>query len=125
MNEPLINPWIFYWIDVVDKLSGFLFCISILCIAGVLWYLIQWFDRVIIKELEDREHSLKKGIFCICLLSVSLLFGVFIPSKETMYKMLIASQVTPHNLQVSQEVANDLLDNIEGRAVKLIQEVKK
>lgn len=124
MNEPLINPWIFYWIDVVDNLVPYLDKCAFVSLMGALWYAVSAFDYWITLK-DGLQHLLKKCLFCGIFLIISLLLGVFIPSKETMYKMLIASQVTPHNLQVTQEVANDLLDNIEERAIKLIQEVKK
>lgn len=118
MNEPLINPWIFWMIDVLHALNDLgeiVWTLSIL-VLGVLYAL---------KKVTERDNYKTAFTVLTTVMIISALTFIVIPTKEGMYKMLIASQVTPHNLQVSQEVANDLLDNIEERAVKLIQEAKK
>lgn len=122
MNEPLINPWIFYWIDVIEN-AGCIFALFLFMSGFGSYYYYREASDAYREEKKERYEG--KCIKCIIITLIMALLLVLIPSKETMYKMLIASQVTPHNLQVSQEVADDLLDNIEERAVKLIQEVKK
>lgn len=42
-----------------------------------------------------------------------------------MYKMLIAKQVTPHNLQVTGETVDKALDKLAEKIINVTQEVKK
>lgn len=124
MYEPIIDPMIFYWMDILGKLPilpTLLLIPTILCcvVAGISYN----------EYREDQSSMYKWGkilsIFMVVLLFISIPVAFFTPSKETMYKMLIAKQVTPHTLQVTGETAEVIVDKISDKLINIIQEVKK
>lgn len=121
MYEPIIDPMIFYWIDLVSKLP------AIVCLTGLaamvfgtftLFSYKDWRD----KDEQDTDHKIMKGLTKITtiLFCIAALLGFFLPNENTIYKMWIAKQVTPHNLQVTGETIDKVIEKI----IKVSQEVK-
>lgn len=54
----------------------------------------------------------------LCLLAIA------IPSKDTMYKMLIASHTTPENIEKIIKLADSLKDEIKDDIKEIIKETK-
>lgn len=106
----VINMWWFYLIDVLDKFGGFAMFVSI---AGAFVLAIAPFiasDAMLSKE--DGKafwKSYKKGIIAWV---VSVLALVAIPSKDTMYAMLVAQNVTYENVELAGNVVTDVVDYI-------------
>lgn len=124
MYEPIIDPMIFYWMDVLSNIKSlpyFLFILLVIFSGGAC---VTYTDYC--KEQPPVHRVAKRIAICLlilCPISASLSF--FIPSKDTMYKMLIAKQVTPHTLQVTGETAEVIVDKISDKLINVIQEVKK
>lgn len=124
MYEPIIDPMIFYWMDVLSNIKSlpyFLFILLVIFSGGAC---VTYTDYC--KEQSPVHRVAKRIAICLlilCPISASLSF--FIPSKDTMYKMLIAKQVTPHTLQVTGETAEVIVDKISDKLINVIQEVKK
>ena len=126
--EPIINPLWFYLIDVVDKIN--LICIIMLVIALIVLSAISICvvsDMVgdIIEEDEKQAYfkyikiSLKVIIPCIIITS-------FTPSSDTIYKMIIADNITPHNIEVVGDTIEGGIDYIFEKINSLtLDEVEK
>ena len=108
---PIINPWLFYLVDCLDGLK-------MLCILAVpLLVIVIGFLTATIDDLwSDQEKEKKSAIRTrkiVILFSILILVVIpFIPSKETCYKMLIASQITDTNIQKAEDVINNSVDYI-------------
>lgn len=119
MYEPIIDPMVFYWMDLVGKLPGITF-MSFMIFATCT--VCSYGSRRGKKEQDEEHKALKRLtkistiIFCIVALLTFLL-----PSESALYKMLIAKQVTPHNLQVTGETVDKLAEKI----IEMNKEVKK
>ncbi|MFR7590240.1 MAG: hypothetical protein ACLUVC_02260 [Longibaculum sp.] len=96
----IINPWIFYWINILDNIS--IFCIIAALISVC----------IIIVDIIERYESRKICIICGIVLTICTLFIIFIPSKETMYAMLIADNVTYENVDYATNAIKDGVDYI-------------
>lgn len=135
MYEPIIDPMIFYWMDVLSKVQtlpiplAFLSLISV-CVAGMAY--IEYSDE------QNIVYKVGKRLSCVFILLflISLPLSFFIPDKDTMYKMLIAKQVTPTQHSSNRETAEKLIDTIgekldkvadkaTDKVVRVVQEVKK
>ena len=109
--KPIINPWLFYLVDCLDGLK-------MLCILAVpLLVIVIGFLTATIDDLwSDQEKEKKSAIRTrkiVILFSILILVVIpFIPSKETCYKMLIASQITDTNIQKAEDVINNSVDYI-------------
>nr|DAK76808.1 MAG TPA: hypothetical protein [Bacteriophage sp.] len=84
---PIINPWLFYLVDVIGnlKIMCCLFPLAILCVV-LLWGVCDEDTN------EEKLTNLFKKWFIVTI--VSLTFSLFLPSKKTCYQMMISSQVT-------------------------------
>ena len=105
--KPIINPWLFYLIDKAEDIAFPLILIGIMFwIATIIMYF---------PASEDEEwavHFLKNTKLTRILLTIGLIIAMLLPSKETSYKMLAASMVTPNNITAVGETAEDIIDYI-------------
>ena len=89
--EPVISPLVFYIINVLNTVL----CMSVIALGLSLTYVIAFWS-------EKKYINFKT---CIPLI-ISLALVIFIPSQSTMYKMLVASQITPNNVKIVQEATD-------------------
>lgn len=124
MYEPIIDPMIFYLIELVEKLQLapiFVLFMGVLFGFSLLLYLME---ADLPTSKENKIIKIAITIFGVLFITTSLL-AFLAPSKDTMYKMLIAKQVNPHNLQVTGETVDKALDKVVEKIIKVTQEVKK
>lgn len=119
MRMPIINPMYLYLIEVLHNLDVLnqgvfillTFVVGILCTG--------WFVDNEVREL----YKLHKGKVVALFMAfvISGLIAVLVPTKDAMYKMLIASYVTTDNIQiVNDAIKTNLQDylNMLGETVK-------
>ena len=118
----IINPWVFYLLGVSNSIG--VMCVIFLAVFAIAFgiYLLFW----IIEFVGDDEYPtpiqiLKKWRVPLILATV---FLVFMPSTDTIYKMLIASQVTTESIDTAKETIQDVADYIVD-AMKEIEEGSK
>ena len=120
----IINPWVFYLLNILENVvSGIVIA---LFIFGIVLgsYAIIWCVELSTSHHDDEDKYpsplaiVKKWkiplIICIVVL-------VLTPSKETCYKMLIASQVTTENIESAKETVKEVADYI----VESAKEIKE
>ena len=114
----IINPWVFYLLGLVDSIG--VVCVVFLFLFGIIFgvYAIIW----LVEFYGDDEYLtpmwiLKKWKVPL-ILTIALL--VFMPSEDTIYKMMIASQVTTENVNTAKETIQDVADYI----VDAVKEIK-
>lgn len=120
MYEPIIDPMIFYLIELVEKLQLapiFVLFMGVLFGFSLTLYLME---ADLPTSKENKIIKIAITIFGVLFITTFLL-AFLAPSKDTMYKMLIAKQMTPHNLQVTGETIDKLAEKI----INVTQEVKK
>ena len=114
----IISPWIFYLIDLFNKV-GFLCQIIAIVLALVIitlfiFYMCQMEDiRHLSREQIEFAYKLPKKIkklFIMLIICLGVIVGV--PTKETMYTMLVADNVTYENLDKATNVIQDGVDYI-------------
>ena len=122
--KPIINPWLVYLIDLFGNLKGLLTVALFLlgCVAVVL--LIIWFFGSMDYE-QDYEpivackKNLKKSVIWLC---VSGLLFTVIPSKDTMYTMIVLDNVTTDNIQAIGKTSKDVIDYITDQIDKVVND---
>lgn len=101
MGEPIVSPWIFYWIDVLGT----------------------------IKEMFEPTLLLSGSIAAIGALTWNILNISRYPSEETMYKMLAAQYITVDNLNtvgaVTKETIQGAFDHSVDRLIDVIKTAKE
>ena len=105
---PIINPWLLY---LVDCLYG----LKMLCILAVplLVFVIGYITITIDDFGRGDGKELIRTRKIVILFSISILIVIpFIPSKETCYKMMVASQITDNNIQKAEDTIKNSVDYI-------------
>ena len=121
--KPIISPWVIYLIDLINKFQVIInialivlgFVIIGLGIAWIL-FLMDWEDDSIIITC---KKYLKKSI--IWFVVSGLLFAV-VPSKDTMYTMLVLENVTTDNIQAVGKTGKDVVDYITDQIDKIVND---
>lgn len=118
MENYVINPQVFYWINVLSILQtvfaviGGVFATSFLClVAGWIYNAAQAKNGY--EDNEDymkvcRTWAIVTGIIGFVLITVS----IFIPGRTTSIEMLIAKTATFDNVNWSVQQVKDLVDYI-------------
>ena len=109
--KPIIKPWLFYLVDCLDGLKTLcILTVPVLVIViGFITVKIDDLGRGEEKELKSARRTRK----IVILFSILLLIIIpFIPSKETCYKMMVASQITDTNVQKAEDVIKNSVDYI-------------
>ena len=110
-----INPAWFYWISVLSTIKGVAIgAIVILCILVlVLGIIFLANDRLYDLDDEDEKKKYKKIVKAFVIaFSISIITAIFVPSKETCEKMMIASVVTEENVNATTDEVKELVDYI-------------
>ena len=125
MSEPIISPWIIYAIHLGKHISVVAFFGTLICF-GLFWIstgIKHDFpkDKDAIAEANTiQKWAIPTGIVC-------LLLCILIPSEEVCYQMLIASYVTPENINATidgtENLAKRALDLIVDSVIKIIKEI--
>lgn len=120
--KPIVSPWTIYLINLFGNLNGLLYVALILlgCTAVVL-SVIWFFSSMDYKQDEEPivacKKYLKKSVIWLC---VSSLLFTAIPSKDTMYTMLVLENVTTDNIQAIGKTGKDVVDYITDQIDKVV-----
>lgn len=116
---PIINPMYLYLIEVLHNIDAlnqivFMLLVGLSCTLGCIW----------LADSEVRElfkpHKGKIIVLGVAFV-ISGLIAVLVPTKDAMYKMLLAHYVTTDNIQlVNDAIKSNLQDylNMLGETVK-------
>lgn len=116
MNTPIISPWFFYFAGIADGLGITLMvfgCIAILISIIVLCVSVD----------ADETGFVKKSIKGIIISIVIIILGIFCPSEDTCYKMMLAKFATPQNIQTVTKYAGDTASNVSDRVSDTIKDI--
>ena len=118
--EYIINPSWFYWLEVSDYIKGCsLVAAAILLIASIFLAVLAKIDDDF--DEHGRANAKRKVvIYCLVALAVSVVVGIFVPSKRTLIEMMIAKKATYDNVSWTLEQVKEAVDYI----ISAIKEIK-
>lgn len=122
--EPIISPWLIYLINLFDNLKGLLTVVLFLLGCAAVVLSIIWFFGSMDYE-QDYEpivackKNLKKSVIWLC---VSGLLFTAIPSKDTMYTMVVLENVTMDDIQAIGKTGKDVIDYITDQIDKVVND---
>lgn len=122
--KPIISPWWIYLIDLFDNLKGLLGVALFLLGGAAVALLIIWFFSSLDYEQDEGpivacKKYLKKSVIWLC---VSGLLFTVIPSKDTMYTMIVLDNVTTDNIQAIGKTGKDIIDYITDQIDKVVND---
>ena len=122
--KPIISPWLIYLIDLFDNLKGLLTIALILLGCEIVAILIIWFVCFIDYHDERDDNVIivckKRLKKLIIWLGISGLLFTAIPSKDTMYTMLVLDNVTTDNIKSIGKTGKDAVDYIVNQIDKVV-----
>lgn len=108
--EPIINPWVFYLVDRVDVWHKVVGIIAMMAFMSL--FVKYLFD---VKSTIINKYSVKALVITVLMLS-------FLPSSSTIYKMIIADNATPNNIQIVGDTVEDGIDYIFDKINEVVEE---
>lgn len=115
--EPIISPWVFYLIGVVDRLSNGLVAFMTACAIAFLFEGMKYMEFDATEK--EQEKYVKTATMAGVLFLVAGIVLIFLPNETVMYKMLIANYVTPDNIGAVQNNVVDFVGNIAEQLAKV------
>lgn len=114
MNDYIINPAWFYWLEVIDDIKTIALIFGVLGSVGSSLAVI---DRLI----EPEEFASKKILKCLLPPTIILLIlSIFLPSRQTMIEMMVAKIANRSNIDITIDALKEALEYI----VQTIQSLK-
>lgn len=107
MGTSVINPMIFYWMDVVSDIEVLLVILTI--VLAIVWLCIILWNLLDGNELDE---FIKPLIAVTIPLVLCGILTALIPSKDTMLTMLVADMITYENIELTKESAMALVNYI-------------
>lgn len=108
MNS-IINPWIFYWIGVLDTFKGVALIIAVITVIGVI-VMGLWMGLDISFDNGVDSNMAKLWIKLAIVSFVASMICAVLPSESTCYKMLAANMFTQDNINNATEYVTDVID---------------
>ena len=117
MNTPIISPWFFYFARIADTLG-----ISLSIFGGIV---ILISTIVLFNSLgeDDLTSFVKKSIKGIIIGVVIIILGIFCPSEDTCYKMMLAKFATPQNIKTITEYVGDTASDVSDNVSNAIKDI--
>ena len=116
---PIIDPMYLYLIEVLHNLDVLNQGVSIILTIGLSAFSCIWLLEDDVKELSKPHKGKIIALFVVFV--ISGLIALLVPTKDAMYKMLLAHYVTTDNIQlVNDAIKVNLQDylNMLGETVK-------
>lgn len=115
--EPIINPWVFYLIGVVDKLHTGLLVFMAMCVCAFVFNGIEYIE--LDETEEEQARYVKNAKIAGVLFLVAGFASIFVPDETVLYKMLTASYLTPDNIGAAQNNVADFVGKIAEQLAKV------
>lgn len=98
MNEPIISPWLIYWVGRLDVIHGFCCAAGfILTMVVIVFVLVAIADSINNDDDADKSFlNFLKKLTCVALIVDT--FAVLVPTKDEAIAMYVAKWVTPVEL---------------------------
>jgi hypothetical protein len=110
--KPIINPWLFYLVDVIGNFKSSCFVLLLIVVIGfgatVLIEIGETADELELDTVKVIKTLKRMAVVGVLLMTLNML----LPSKKTCYQMMIASQVTEENVKKAEDVIKDSVDYI-------------
>ena len=117
----IINPAWFYWLSVYDGLKTFSIVFAILSFIILIVLIVCYFVEIDSVTAERYLTIYKRWILLTAVFSIAfMLISVFVPSKQTVIEMQVASIATKTNAEWTIEQLKGITDYI----IERIQSVK-
>lgn len=130
MTDPIISPWIIYWITRIDSIKCFLSVFPILfvlssAVVGLLKTFAGEFDDYETGKECSRRYVRNVIKYGLITLPLSIMLNLFIPDTKVLATMYVADKLTVSNMQMVGETADKVVDKAVEKIIKVIDATKE
>ena len=105
--EPIVSPWIIYLIELLDSIK------TLICILVSMIIVLSIPYGAVYVEISHEYADMVKYFKKVAMIVVTLLcIYSIIPSKETAISMIVASFITPDNINLTENHLIELINKI-------------
>lgn len=123
----VINPIWFYLCDVFDIIKNFAAIAAwLIGIAWLLAYVLGWWLTSADASLGEDDCDYKEGLALKAtakklMIPFIIVFSIdiFVPSENTVYKMMVANLATYENIDIAADTIEDAFDHVIDKLVEL------
>lgn len=126
MQNFIIDPQVFYWINVLGIMQTVLAIFGAISIGVAIGFIIAWVYNHVEYNAYDCEDNKEYAAICKKISIITILIGtimivlsIFIPGKTTSIEMLVAKTATFDNVNWTVQQVKEVVDYI----VKALQSV--
>lgn len=115
--EPIISPWVFYLIGVVDKLHTGLLVFMAMCVVVFVFEGMKYMEFDVTEK--EKAQYVKTATMAGVLFLAAGIVNIFLPDETVMYKMLATSYITPDNIGAVQNNVVNFVGQIAEQLAKV------
>lgn len=110
---PIINPWVFYLMDICWPISFFSGLIAIAAFIGwVITFVLSKIEQIDCGETLDYKILNKAAKSLLPVAIISIFISIATPSESALTKIIIAQNVTYERVEVASETVRDVYEDI-------------
>lgn len=111
--KPIINPWLVY---IAEKCETVGEICEIIGVVGIFLCVVWWVLHLI------GEFDIKVPKWLVTISVIGAIFAALLPSQKTILTMATLQYITPNNVTVVGETAEDVIDYITEKIEEIIDE---
>lgn len=124
MNEPIISPWLIYWVGRLDVIHGFCCAAGfILTMVVIVFVLVAIADSINNDDANKSFLNFLKKLTCVALIVDT--FAFLVPTRDEAIAMYAARYITPANIKATGELADKAVDKLIEKILKASKAIKE
>lgn len=125
MNEPIISPWLIYWVGRLDVIHGFCCAAGFILTMAVIVSVLVAIAASINNDDDANKSFLNflKKLTCVALIVDT--FAVLVPTRDEAIAMYAARYITPANIKATGEFADKAVDKLIEKIAKASKAMKE
>lgn len=120
--KPIISPWLIYFLSVLDAINTIG---AIIFWLGLLGIPLTFVLGAAADCWKSAEHALKALKPYAIAYAIFVAVSLFIPSKTTVYQMIVAKELTPNNISTVTQATGDTAEDVADYVVDIITRVSE
>lgn len=107
--EPIISPWIIYFAEMCDVFNVLLIFLLVASVIVSLYSGASILDNSWRTE-DEQKTNVKMFKIGIVVTIIGALGVIFVPTTNTVYKMIIFNNITINNIEKGQDYVEEIID---------------
>lgn len=111
--EPIIDPKLFYLCDVCETLDVVMVVLLVAGVISLIAHAVIYCDSAFYNDgdFNGDIKKFKRGIYItVIAIVISLLGAIFVPSRKTIYQMIVFDNITENNIEAGKDDIKELID---------------